>query len=178
MRSSAMIPRMLQTCFTGTSKRRYPVAERGVPGGLARAGRRERRGATFVEFALGFLLFLTAMLALMELGRGMWTYVALAHAARQTGRFCAISGSVNPTTLPAIRSVAEGNASGLPGADLGISVVWNPQDVTPETNPSNAQRGDIVEIRLTYPFRLVTAPLVLAGNDIQMSATTRMVVAN
>ena len=33
-----------------------------------------RRGATIVEFSLGFMLFLVIMVTLMEFGRAMWTY--------------------------------------------------------------------------------------------------------
>ena len=49
---------------------------------IRRPVRNGRRGATMVEFALFFLLFFVVTVALMELGRGMWTYTTVAHAAR------------------------------------------------------------------------------------------------
>lgn len=139
---------------------------------------RARRGATIVEFALTFLLFLLVVLTLLEIGRGMWTYTTLAQAARQAGRYAIVRGSENPTTLANIRTVVERHARGLDGSEISINAVWNPHDDTPNLDPSAVQRGDIVEIKLVYPFRLVSSPIVLAQSTLMMSSTTRMVVAN
>lgn len=141
--------------------------------------RHRRRGATIVEFALTFMLFFVMVLALMELGRGMWTYATIAHASRQAGRYCMIRGSENPTTLTAIREVVEKHCSGLNTSALTISCAWrSPVEDVSTADPADVERGDIVEVRVSYPFHLVAGGLILAGNTIQMGATTRMVVAN
>lgn len=139
--------------------------------------RHARRGATIVEFALTFLLFLLVVLTLLEIGRGIWTYTTLAHAARQAGRYCIISGSENPTTIANIETVVKRHCMGLNLPDVSVSCVWNPA-ATPKLDPALVRRGDIVEIKVNYPFRLVTSPLVLAQSTLMMSSTTRMVVAN
>ena len=45
------------------------------------------RGATLLEFAIGATVFLTAMFAVIEFGRALWTHNALADAARRGARY-------------------------------------------------------------------------------------------
>ncbi|HEY9503701.1 MAG TPA: TadE family protein, partial [Pyrinomonadaceae bacterium] len=57
------------------------------------------RGSTLVEFAIGATVFLTAMFAVLEFGRALWTHNALADAARRGARYATLhaqgdSGSV------------------------------------------------------------------------------------
>ena len=49
--------------------------------------RRRERGATLVEFAIGATVFLTAMFAVVEFGRALWTHNALSDAARRGARY-------------------------------------------------------------------------------------------
>ncbi len=49
-----------------------------------------RRGATIVEFALVFVLFFVVLLAIMEVGRGMWVYATIATATRRAGDYCMV----------------------------------------------------------------------------------------
>ena len=46
-----------------------------------------QRGATLVEFSIGATVFLTAMFAVIEFGRALWTHNALADAARRAARY-------------------------------------------------------------------------------------------
>ena len=94
------------------------------------------------------------------------------------GRYCMLHGSENPTTVYEIKSVLEKYCQGLELDDLTVTIIWNPDAATPNTDPANVERGDIVQVRLSYPFRLVTGGLVLADNTIQMGTTTQMIVAN
>ena len=45
------------------------------------------RGATLLEFAIGVTVFLTAMFAVIEFGRALWTHNALSDAARRGARY-------------------------------------------------------------------------------------------
>jgi len=45
------------------------------------------RGSTLVEFAIGATVFLTAMFAVLEFGRALWTHNALTDAARRGARY-------------------------------------------------------------------------------------------
>lgn len=47
----------------------------------------DQRGATLVEFAIGATVFLTAMFAVLEFGRALWTHNALSDAARRGARY-------------------------------------------------------------------------------------------
>ena len=73
--------------------------------------RLSQRGATLVEFALGATVFLTAMFAVLEFGRALWTHNALADAARRGARY-------------AIHQPASSPLAGVPttGTDVGPSV--------------------------------------------------------
>ena len=49
--------------------------------------RKNERGATLVEFAIGATVFLIAMFAVIEFGRLLWTHNALGDAARRGARY-------------------------------------------------------------------------------------------
>jgi Flp pilus assembly protein TadG len=141
-----------------------------------------RRGATMVEFALFFMLFLVVAVALMELGRGVWTYTTVAHAARQGARYAQVHGSLYPITNgdSSIEQVVKNNAVGLDPQEVAVTASWESWDPVNSVwvqDNVNAQ-GSIVKVQVSYPFRLVTGPLVLSQNTIQLRSTSRMIVAN
>lgn len=137
--------------------------------------KKRRRGAVIVEFSLVFILFIVVVMTLMEFGRAMWTYATLAHATRQVARFCMIRGSANPATAAQLQAVVKRHCSsnGLDSSQVVATTTWND-----DPSPASISRGDFVEVRLTYPFRFVTAPLILGDNDLPISSTSRMMVAN
>ena len=144
-----------------------------------RASRSGRRGAVIVEFALTFMLFFVIVLALMEMGRAIWTYTTLSHAARQTARFAQISGTITgTTTLVELKQVADRWAHGLNPPDLTLNAVWNPGEADETPNPANAEREDIVEINLQYNFKFISSPIILEASTLTLSSTSRMIVAN
>ena len=158
--------------------KRSASKQQQAPGSLQRPGpgrHRKQRGATIVEFAMGFTVFLVVIFTLVEFGRLMWTYSTLAHVTRQAGRFCVVRGSENPVTTTDLQTVINrhANSSGLDSSLIGVTTKWND-----DPTPASIERGDFVEVRLSYPFRFVTAPIVVAGNSLQLSSTCRMVVAN
>ncbi len=137
-----------------------------------------RRGAVIVEFAFTFMLFFVIVLTLMEIGRGIWTYTTLSHAARQTARFAQISGTITGvTTLVELKQVADRWAHGLNPSDLTLNAVWDPDDLA-KADPALAERDDVVEIQLLYDFRLISSPIILTYSTLTMSSTSRMIVSN
>jgi Flp pilus assembly protein TadG len=77
----------------------------------------DQRGATLVEFAISATVFLTAMFAVMEFGRVLWTHNALSDAARRATRYAVNQRASTPPgvsttgtnvgpSLTAIRNVA------------------------------------------------------------------------
>ena len=76
-----------------------------------------QRGATLVEFAIGATVLLTAIFAVLEFGRALWTHNALSDAARRGARYAINQPASNPAgvkttgtnigpSLTAIRNVA------------------------------------------------------------------------
>ena len=146
-------------------------------GHLQRAG--SRRGSTIVEFAFTFILFIVVLMALMELGRGMWTYATLAHAARQAGRYCMVRGSQNPAVASELRSLVEKNCRGLEPSSIQLESKWkDPDDGTVRAGISEVERGDVIELKVKYPFQLMTGNLIVGQQSLTMSAKTQMIVAN
>ncbi|MDA1312624.1 MAG: TadE/TadG family type IV pilus assembly protein [Acidobacteria bacterium] len=130
-----------------------------------------------VEFSLFFITFLVLSVGLMELGRGVWTYVTLSHAARAGGRYAIVHGASNPIAVDGttVTEYVKDNAVGL--NDSNLSVVVSYDTGTPGDAAPNVQ-GNVVEIRVQYPFQLVSGGLIASQSTIQMASTTRMVVLN
>ena len=130
-----------------------------------------------VEFALVFMLFFVVMLTIMELGRGMWVYSTIATATARAGDYLMVRGSLRPGSLTDIDSIIETYCHGLELDELSVTVEWNPESDSPFFDPADVSRNDIAEIRVSYPFRLLTG-LVLADGQMQFTSTSRVVVAN
>lgn len=125
-----------------------------------------RRGATMVEFSLGFIIFLIVLLGIMEFGRAVWTYTTVAHAAKQATRYAIIRGTAIPASDADIRNVAERNAIGLSSSELGVFPTWSP----------DRERGSFVQVQVTYPFRFLASNLVSSTPGVLISSTARRVV--
>ena len=160
------------------ANRRLHLAMRDRAWRPGECGPSRKRGSAMVEFALVFVLFLVVLLTLMEFARGMWTYVTVAQVARQAAAYLMVHGTMDRPTVAELTAVVTNAATGLNVSDLEVEVLLNPDDVDPGTDPTVALRGDIVEVKISYPFRLVTGGLVIVGDTIPMASTTRVVVAN
>ncbi len=119
-----------------------------------------------VEFSLGFLIFLTVLLGIMEFGRAVWTYTTVAHAAKQASRYAMIRGTAIVATNADVRAVAENNAIGLFKSDLGVFPTWTP----------DRERGSFVQVQVTYPFRFFASNLVSSTPTVLISSTARRVI--
>jgi Flp pilus assembly protein TadG len=130
-----------------------------------------------VEFGFFFLIFLGLAVALMELGRAVWTYETLSHAARAGGRYAVVHGSTNP--IPdgglTVTQFVKRNAVGLDGDAVSVAITYDsgtPGDTAPNV------RGNVVQIRVQHSFQLVSGGLIVPQATIPMASTTRMVVLN
>lgn len=135
---------------------------------------RSERGATLLEFAIGATIFFTAMFAVMEFGRALWTHNALSDAARRAARY-----AINqPASSPAGISVTGTNVGPSATAIRNVAVYGNPEGTgqpmcnnlkTSNVNVtySNFGLGDgSVSVKITgYQFQFV---LPIVGTSIQM----------
>ena len=140
--------------------------------------RRGQRGATLVEFSLTFLLFLVILFGIMEIARMMWTYSTIAHAARQAARYCMVHGTINTADLDELEAVVHRSTTGLQTGNVSVSTLWNPGTASETADPASVARGDIAEVRVTYPFQFITGDLLVEAGNFTLATTTRIVVAN
>jgi Flp pilus assembly protein TadG len=132
------------------------------------ARRNPRGGASLVEFALIFIVFLLFVVGVVEFGRGVWTFTTISHATRQGARFAMIRGGTNPASADQVRNVVRNAAIGLNQSQIQVATTW----------PSGVQKGNVVQVRTSYPFQLVAGGLLLPQTTIQISASSEMILAN
>ncbi len=130
---------------------------------------RDTKGSVFVEFALGFILFLILILAVFEGGRLVWTYTTLSHATRAGARYAMVHGKRNPVNDSAIETRVKDNAVGIPNGDVTVATVWE---------DSAKSGGSVVRITASYPITFFASPLVFGQSSMNMNVTARATVAD
>jgi Flp pilus assembly protein TadG len=141
--------------------------------------RRRQRGNTLLEFMLVGIPLIFLIICTVEVARGMWTYVTLAHSVRQAARFTIVKGqncatSPNSCTVTIARIAQEMQRAGI-GLDpstftdvtftaysgrtithtslydcLSDTTSW---PATPGSTDAGAATGADLEISAVYPFR-------------------------
>ena len=121
-----------------------------------------------MEFGLVLPLFLLLTTGLIDVGRGIWMYNTLSHAAREGTRYAIVRGETNryPATSSTIREAVRSRAAGLNPEKLVVTTSWDPDN----------KPGSVVQVRVQYDFRPVT-PL-LPSKTIPLSSTSRMVISH
>jgi Flp pilus assembly protein TadG len=133
-----------------------------------------------VEFALFFIIFMMLAVGLMELGRAVWTYVTLSHAARAGGRYAIVHGGAYPISGDdlSIDEVVRQNAIGLNDGGVTVAVTYEAYDDDGELVPAANLQGHVVQVQVSYPFRFVAAGLIVPQSTVNMRSTARMTVLN
>lgn len=133
-----------------------------------------QRGATLVEFAIGATVFITAMFAVIEFGRALWTHNALADAARRAARYAVNQPASNP---PGVKTTGL-NVGPSVTAIRNVAVYGDPaggsQPMVNDLTPANLSvrytgfgvgEGTVAVTITNYQFQFVV-PIV--GTTIQM----------
>lgn len=141
--------------FKGLSRKLSRVMPR-----LGRANEDGQRGQSLVEFALILPLFLLMFFAMVDFGRGFYTWLLVTNAAREGARVAATQQA-----SPAIQTRIIDALGGLDQADLTITL----------TNVQGS-RGQAVEVDLAYDFEFVT-PIgsfvaILGGGSLETPTIT------
>ena len=129
----------------------------------------EDGGQSLVEFALVVPLLLVLMVGLVDLGRGLQTYVGLANALREVAREASVHGSGatepwGPTDNDAtVEARVRARAAGLVAGDIGVTSSWP---------GGNNARGSEVVVAGTYVFRPIASGLISAAT-LTFSSSTR-----
>ena len=124
------------------------------------------RGSTLVEFAFVFLLFVVLVVATIELGRGVWLYITVAHAARQGVRYAQVQGDA--ATITGIKGFVESASIGLEAEKLTVLPTWTSDE---------RERGSIVQVDVSYPFDLVAPGLLGLPSSLQVSSRARKIIS-
>jgi Flp pilus assembly protein TadG len=106
------------------------------------------RGANLVEFALLSIPFLMITLGLVDFGRAVFAYNALAHATREAARVAMVRGSHSgaPITATQVQTLVQNRAIGLDQSAVTVAVTW-----TPNNDP-----GSLIRLNSTYVFQPLT----------------------
>jgi hypothetical protein len=134
-------------------------------------------------FAMIFLLLLLSMM--IDIGRGMFTWLALQNAAAEGAYYAAnfshpnnvgTVGGTNPDRV-IYRTQHESPSVLLdwtrPGVDVGVS--WNPTF----TPPARPEPGTRVMVMITYPFDFIgPLPAIFGVDQINIRAEATQVILN
>ncbi len=135
--------------------------------------RHPRRGAAMVEFTLSFIAILIVFMALVELGRAVWTFTTLSHATFEGARFASVHGADNPVidngedeTPAAIEDVVRNNAIGLDAEQIQILTSYSP-----DNNP-----GGEFTVAASYGMPTILGRFFFASGSLPISTKTVGVV--
>lgn len=137
-----------------------------------------QRGGSMVETMLVMTLMLSVLCGIMEGGRALYTYHAVANAARLGARYaivrgtgCSVAGC--PATAASIRSYVRGQTLLVDPSALAVTSTWA---TAPGCIDPNHQGQDcIVIVQVQYPFQWAIPFVPLP--TLTMSSTSRMVIS-
>jgi len=101
-----------------------------------------RDGSAAIEFAFCASVFFMMLLAIVELGRLIYTYHDMAQAARMAARYAIVRGAASgaPATASQIAGIAAAASSAITAAE--VAVAFSP----------NNQAGGQVTVSIAHPF--------------------------
>ena len=152
--------------------------------------KKNERGSTLVEFAIGITVFATAMFAVLEFGRALWVHNALSDAARRGARYAVLHHGATEADKQAVRNYVvygpngtydvDGNPTSPPligglTTDMvivdfdGINIGGNP----PQSLPFGSNIGSATVKIENYEFNL-NIPVVGRALTLPAYTTTAM----
>ena len=147
--------------------------------GRQRSNGRER-GQGLVEFSLALIPFLFLVMAVVDLGRGIYTSNGVAQAAREIARAASVHQCAGPCTSATwsaeILEVVNAQKALVPGlrtSDITIECVGI--DDTVWVVSAKCLDGKFIRVRTSATFQLVT-PLLPVPNPFTVSSTAHVQV--
>ena len=124
--------------------------------------KKNQRGSTLVEFAIGATVFFTAMFAVVEFGRALWTHNALSDGARRGARYAVNHPSTDTTGVKNV--VVYGNPAG--GTQPLVDNL-TPANVQVQYSNFGLGAGTVSVSIVGYKFQMV---IPLVGGKVSMPA--------
>ena len=128
---------------------------------------RDRSGTAFVEFGILASIFITLSFVVIDFGRMMWLNNTVEHIATEGARFAAVRGSDKaiPASASDVTTYVQDRATGIPAADMNISVTWSPNN-----NP-----GGSVIVVVTYNYDYIIGSM-LGFDPVDLEGRSTMIV--
>ncbi len=128
---------------------------------------KDESGAAFVEFGILASIFITLSFAVIDFGRMMWLNNTVEHVAAEGARYAAVRGSnkASPVDADQITTYVQDRATGVPAADMDISVTWSPNN-----NP-----GGSVTVVVTYDYEYIIGDM-LGFDSVELEGRSTMIV--
>ena len=118
------------------------------------------RGQALVEFSLSLIVFLVLIMAIVDLGRGIYMYNGVSQAAREIARVTSVhpgSSLGNSPQTAAVVATQKGLVPSLNSPTFSCVDI----DDTPVTGP--CKPGMRVKVTIAAPYRAITPLLGLVG---------------
>ncbi|HEY6057916.1 MAG TPA: TadE family protein [Candidatus Limnocylindrales bacterium] len=127
---------------------------------MARRTRSDDRGQATVEFALAIMVFVALLMGIFDLGRGVYTFNAVAEAAREIARVTSVHPGATLGTSSETLAVIATQKQSVPGlGDPTFACV--DIDGSSITDPCKAKMW--VKVRIAATYRPATPLVGLAG---------------
>ena len=137
---------------------RSAIWRNGSPDGVA-SRLRDERGQSITEMALVLIPFLLVLFGILDLGRGMYAYNAVAEAARELARATSVHTGDPLGTSPETAAVLSTQYASIPGLEAPVFTCVDITGAAADDDP--CLPGNRVRVTVTAPFQPVT-PLLLA----------------
>jgi Flp pilus assembly protein TadG len=116
---------------------------------FSRMGSRQK-GAAVIEFAITLPLLILIFTGMIEFGRLMWNYNALAKATRDAARYLVDE----PAPITTAMTVTAQNMVGDAAAAAGVDGLVPASDVAIVCNPSDCANPDTISVNVRYTFTI------------------------
>jgi Flp pilus assembly protein TadG len=140
-----------------------------------------RHGQALVEFALVFPVLVIIVLAMFDLGRGIFMYGTISNAAREGGRTAIVNQNVSDIAARAEAqatsldfSGASGCSGGTPSGPSGVCATFTLADMTTPCSPTAP--GCVATIVVKATFTPITPLIGNLVGPIAMTSKTEQVI--
>jgi len=124
------------------------------------------RGSYVVELGLAMVVFFILLLAVLDVGRGIYTYNFLAAAAKEGSRYAMVHGSSSGLKASSsdVQTAAQKWLIGVPDpSNATVTTTWTPASENP---------GSLVNVKVQYTFTPISNILVGSWTLQSTSQTT------
>lgn len=112
-----------------------------------------RNGAAVVEMAVVLPVFVTIMLGIIEIGRGMMVGQLVTNAAREGARLATMTGTTNAQVTSTVSTFLQ-NSTGASSSNVTVTITNS--NAASGNTLTNAQTGDLITVQVSLPFSPVS----------------------